>query len=261
MGTSMVAGREFTPQDDSGTMRVAVVNEAFVKRYLGAQDPVGRWIDFGGGKRTIIGVVATAKYQKLTEPALPYVWLPLAQDYQAGVTLAVRTTGDPKRLTETLRKEFTALDPNLPFLDVRTFAEHMGAAVFFMRLGAIMLGLFGGLALLLATMGIYSVIAYSVSQRTRELGIRSALGAARSDILSLVVREGMTLAGIGLVIGTGLAFAVAKLMTSQLIGVGAGDPLTFLSIIGLLASVALVASWIPARRASRTDPMIALRTE
>jgi ABC-type antimicrobial peptide transport system permease subunit len=209
----------------------------------------------------VVGVVATAKYQKLTESPLPYVWLPLAQNYNNGLTLEVRTSGDPKRLTETLRKEFTALDPNLPFLDVRTFAEHMGAAVFFMRVGAIMLGLFGALALLLATMGIYSVIAYSVSQRTRELGIRTALGAARSDILSLVVREGMTLAAIGLLIGSGLAFGAGKLMSSQLIGVGAGDPFTFLSILSLLAFVALLASWIPARRASRTDPMIALRTE
>jgi predicted permease len=261
MGTTVVAGREFTAQDDSGTMKVAVVNEAFAKKYFGTTDPLGRWIDFGGGKRTVVGVVATAKYQKLTESPLPYVWLPLAQNYNNGLTLEVRTSGDPKRLTETLRKEFTALDPNLPFLDVRTFAEHMGAAVFFMRVGAIMLGLFGALALLLATMGIYSVIAYSVSQRTRELGIRTALGAARSDILSLVVREGMTLAAIGLLIGSGLAFGAGKLMSSQLIGVGAGDPFTFLSILSLLAFVALLASWIPARRASRTDPMIALRTE
>jgi ABC-type antimicrobial peptide transport system permease subunit len=189
------------------------------------------------------------------------VFLPLAQDYQAGLTVEVRTTGDPKLATETLRKAFAALDPNLPFLDVRTFAEHMGAAVFFMRLAAIMLGIFGGLALLLASMGIYSVIAYSVSQRTRELGIRTALGAARRDILSLVLGEGMVLTSIGLVVGGGLAFGVAKLLSSQLLGVSAGDPWTFLTIAVLLAGVALLASWIPARRASRIDPMVALRTE
>jgi ABC-type antimicrobial peptide transport system permease subunit len=173
----------------------------------------------------------------------------------------VRTSGDPKLLTETVRRTFASIDPNLPFLDVRTFAEHMGAATFFMKLGAIMLGLFGGLALLLSSMGIYSVIAYSVSQRTRELGIRTALGAARQDILSLVVGEGMVLTGIGLAAGGVLAFGVAMLLRSQLLGVSAADPVTFLSIGALLAGVALIASWIPARRASRTDPMVALRTD
>jgi ABC-type antimicrobial peptide transport system permease subunit len=137
----------------------------------------------------------------------------------------------------------------------------MGAAVFFMKLGATMLGMFGALALFLSSMGIYSVIAYSVSQRTRELGIRTALGAARQDILSLVLGEGMKLAAIGLAIGGVMAFGVAMLLRSQLLGVGAADPVTFLSIGALLASVALIASWIPARRASRTDPMVALRTE
>jgi predicted permease len=261
LGTPLLAGREFTEQDDSGSMRVVVVNEAFAKKYLPGRDPIGKWVDFGGGKRTIIGVAATAKYRQLNERPLPYVFLPLAQDYNAGLTLHVRAAGDPKLLTESLRRTFASLDPNLPFLDVRTFQEHMGAAVFFMRLGAIMLGLFGGLALLLSAMGIYSVIAYSVSQRTREIGIRTALGAARRDILSLVVGEGMVLTGIGIVIGGALAFAVGRLLQSQLVGVGAGDPVTFLSIGTLLAIVAAVACWVPARRASRVDPVVALRTE
>jgi predicted permease len=261
MGTPIIKGREFTAQDDSGAMRVVVVNEAFAKKYWPGQDAMGKWVDFGGGKRTVIGVVATAKYKQLNEPPLPFVFLPLAQDYQAGVTLHVRTTGEPKLLIEPLRKTIAALDPNLPFLDVRTFAEHMGAAVFFMRLGAIMLGLFGGLALFLSSMGIYSVIAYSVSQRTRELGIRTALGAARRDILGLVVGEGMVLTAIGLGVGGSLAFGVGRLLASQLLGVGAADPVTFLSIGALLAGVALLASYVPARRASRVDPMVALRTE
>jgi predicted permease len=261
VGTPMIAGREFTAQDDSGAARVVVVNEAFVKRYLPGKEALGRWIDFGGGKRTIIGVVASAKQKQLSETPLPFVFLPQAQDYNSNTTLYVRTAGDPKLLTETLRKTFTSLDPNLPFLDVRTFAEHMGAAVFFMKLGATMLGMFGVLALFLASMGIYSVIAYSVSQRTRELGIRTALGAARQDILSLVLGEGMRLTAVGLGIGGVLAFGVGMLLRSQLLGVGAADPVTFLSIGALLASVALIASWIPARRASRTDPMVALRTE
>jgi putative ABC transport system permease protein len=261
VGTPIIAGREFTAQDDSGAARVAIVNDAFVKKYFHGQDALGRWIDFGGGKRTVVGVVASAKHRQLGESPLPFVFLPQAQDYDANTTLYVRTAGDPKLLTETLRKTFASLDPNLPFLDVRTFAEHMGAAVFFMKLGATMLGMFGALALFLSSMGIYSVIAYSVSQRTRELGIRTALGAARQDILSLVLGEGMKLAAIGLAIGGVMAFGVGMLLRSQLLGVGAADPVTFLSIGALLASVALIASWIPARRASRTDPMVALRTE
>jgi len=137
----------------------------------------------------------------------------------------------------------------------------MQASVFFMRIGAIMIGLFGALALALAAIGIYSVIAYSVSQRTRELGIRTALGAARKDILSLVVGEGMLLLAIGAVVGTALAAGVAQLMRSQLLGVGATDPATFVTIVLVLGVVALLASWIPARRASRVDPMVALRSE
>ncbi len=261
VGTPLLQGRDFTAQDDSGSARVVIVNQAFAKKYWPGQDAMGRWIDFGGGKRTVVGVVATAKQKQLGETPLPFLFLPHAQDYDAAVTMYVRTSGDPKLLTETVRRTFASIDPNLPFLDVRTFAEHMGAATFFMKLGAIMLGLFGGLALLLSSMGIYSVIAYSVSQRTRELGIRTALGAARQDILSLVVGEGMVLAGIGLGAGGVLAFGVAMLLRSQLLGVSAADPVTFLSIGALLAGVALIASWIPARRASRTDPMVALRTD
>ncbi len=144
VGTPLLQGRDFTAQDDSGTARVVIVNQAFAKKYWPGQDAMGRWIDFGGGKRTVVGVVATAKQKQLGETPLPFLFLPHAQDYDAAVTMYVRTSGDPKLLTETVRRTFASIDPNLPFLDVRTFAEHMGAATFFMKLGAIMLGLFGG---------------------------------------------------------------------------------------------------------------------
>ena len=262
IGTALVAGRDVTATDDSGAMRVVIVNEAFAKRYWPRQDPLGKWIAFGSGiKRTVVGVAATAKYHKLAEAPLPFVFLPLAQSYGSGFTLHVRTAGDPTALTGALRRTFASLDPNVPFLDVRTFREHMAAAVFFQRLGAIMLGLFGALALALATMGIYSVIAYSVSQRTRELGIRTALGAARNDLLSLVLGEGMRLAAIGVGIGTVLALGAAQLVRSQLFGVSATDPVTFLAIGALLAAVALLATYLPARRAASIDPMVALRSE
>jgi predicted permease len=261
VGTLLLEGREFTAQDDSGAPRVAIVNEAFAKKFWPGLDPLGRWIDFGGGHRTVVGVVATAKYQHLNEAPLPFVFLPLGQNYSASLTLHVRSTGEPARLAEPLRRTFAALDPNLPFLDVRTFAEHMGAAVYFMRIGAIMLGIFGVLALALSTMGIYSVIAYSVSRRTRELGIRTALGAARRDVLTLVLGEGLRLSGLGLAIGALLALGAAQLIRSQLLGVSAADPVTYLSIGALLASVALLATYLPARRAASVDPIVALRTE
>jgi len=261
IGLPLLQGREFTAQDDSGAARVVVVNAAFAKKYWPGQDPIGRWIDFGGGRRTVVGLVQTAKRHQLNEVPLPFVYLPLAQDYTAQVVLHVRTAGDPKAFTETLRRAMASMDPNLPFLDPTTLSDYMQASVFFMRIGAIMIGLFGALALALAAIGIYSVIAYSVSQRTRELGIRTALGAARKDILSLVVGEGMLLLAIGAVVGTALAAGVAQLMRSQLLGVGATDPATFVTIVLVLGVVALLASWIPARRASRVDPMVALRSE
>ncbi|HVP70550.1 MAG TPA: FtsX-like permease family protein, partial [Gemmatimonadaceae bacterium] len=262
IGTPIVEGRDFTERDDSAAQMVVIVNETFAKKYWPGIDPIGRWINFSGtGQRVVVGVAATSKYHQLNETPLAMVFMPFMQNYHGDVTLEVRTTGDPMRIAKPLRNVFAQLDPNLPFLDVRTFSEHMGAAVYFMRLGAIMLGIFGTLALVLSTMGIYSVVAYSVSQRTRELGIRTALGAATRDILSLVLGEGLRLTAIGIITGSILAFGVGKLLSSQLVGVGAGDPVTFLGIGALLAAVALFATLAPARRAARIDPMVALRTE
>jgi predicted permease len=262
IGTPIIEGRDFTVRDDSAAQKVVIVNEAFAKKYWPGIDPIGRWINFSGtGQRVVIGVAATSKYKQLNETPVAMTFKPFLQDYHGDVTLEVRTTGDPMRVAKPLRNVFAQLDPNLPFLDVRTFSEHMGAAVYFMRLGAIMLGIFGALALVLSTMGIYSVVAYSVSQRTRELGIRTALGAATRDILALVLGEGLRLTAIGIITGSILAFGVGKLLASQLVGVGAGDPLTFFGIGALLAAVALFATLAPARRAARIDPMVALRTE
>ena len=263
VGTPLLEGREFRAQDDSAAREVVIVNEAFAKKYWPGQDAIGRWIDRSGSGRKsyVIGVAATAKYKHLDEAPIPFVFFPFAQAYHGDIVLHVRAAGDPRALYEPLRRTIAALDPKLPVQVVGTFAEHMGAAVYFMRLGAVMLGIFGTLALVLSTMGIYSVVAYSVSQRTRELGIRTALGAGRKDILRLVLGEGMRLTVVGILAGSALALGVGKLLASQLLGVGAADPVTFAAIAALLGAVALFATLAPARRAARVDPMIALRTE
>ena len=173
----------------------------------------------------------------------------------------MRTTGDPKPLAGAIRATVAARDATLPVYDVKTFTEHLGFSLFPARIAATLLVSFGGLALLLAALGIYGVTAYSVSQRTREIGIRMALGAASADILKLMLSHGLKLASIGLVIGLAAAFALTRLMTSVLYGVSATDAMTFVSISLLLEGVVLTASFIPARRALTVDPMVALRYE
>ena len=262
LGTKLLAGRDFLPSDDSAAVPVAVVNEAFVRRYWPGpvQAAIGRRIRMGAW-RTVVGVVETAKYWKLDESPVPFTFLPQSQSYSDNVTLEVRAAGDPMLLAQPLRRLVQELDPNVPFLAPRSFRDHMGAAVFIQKMGADLLGLFGTIALLLSTMGIYSLVTFAVSQRTRELGIRSALGAGRREILRLVVGEGMRLTEIGLGIGVVGAYGVGRLMQSLLFGVGAADVVTFAAITLLLGVVALAASFLPARRAAAVSPMTALRTD
>jgi predicted permease len=254
-----VKGRDFADGDAAGAPRVAIVNERFVQRFWPGQDPIGRTITQGGAPMTIVGVAKQGKYNSLTEDPVSYVFVPALQEARAGVTLFARTTGDPKALTSGLRAAFQSVSPDLPFLDVRTMEEHMQAAVFAQRLGAIMLAAFGLVALLLSAIGIYGVLSFGVRQRTREIGVRVALGADRRDVVQLVIGRAVRLAGLGLVIGVVAALGAGQLLRSQLIGVGPRDPLTFISIALLLGLVAILASWLPARRASRVDPMVALR--
>lgn len=262
MQVPFMSGREFTGSDRTGSLPVAIVNEAFVQRYWPGEDPIGKRFDGGGGGlRTIVGVVTTGKYEQLDDPPRPYMYFPLAQWYSSKLTLHVRTSGDPNALVSPLRRTFESLDPGLPFLQPRTMAEHMGAAVMAQRMGALLLSILGAIALGLAVVGLYGVMSYAVSQRTRELGIRVALGANRREILGIVLREGMRLAMLGIAIGVVGAFAGGRLLASQLFGVSAADPVTFTVIALILAGVALAASYVPARRATKVDPMLALRSE
>jgi predicted permease len=261
MGIPLIEGRAITTDDRAATQRVVVINETFARRYFLGQDPIGKRVDQGQGWATVVGVAKDGKYQSLDETPAPLAYYPLRQWYAPAFTLHVRTTGQPRALVETLRGSFAATNASLPFLDPRTMREHMGAATFRQFFGASMLSIFGSLALLLVALGLYGVLSYAVTQRTRELAIRIALGASSRDVLLLVVRQGLTMAAVGLAVGTGLALVVGRLLQNQLLGASDADPLTFLVIPAMLIVVSLLACLMPARRATKVDPMVALRYE
>jgi len=209
----------------------------------------------------IIGVVKDSKYRSLGEDSTPYIFLPYLQNPQPAMALHVRTSGNPGDLAAAVRREVQALDPNLPAFNVMSLADNIDISLFPSRIGAVLLGVFGFLALLIASIGIYGVMSYGVSERTHEMGIRMALGARGSDVLRLVISQGMWLALIGVAIGAGLALALTRVVKSYLYDVSVTDPLTFIGIALLLIGVALLACYVPARRATRVDPLEALRYE
>ncbi|MFY9609329.1 MAG: ABC transporter permease [Blastocatellia bacterium] len=265
----VLRGGAFDGQDRAGSLGAVMINEAFARRYWPGQDPIGKRIQRGVGRSgsndspylAVVGVVKDGKYATLGEEATPFFYLNLAQDYLSAPTLIVRTRGNPFDCLPAVRNEVAALDKNLPLYDVKTMREHLGLALLPARLAGSVLGVFGLVALLLAASGIYGVMAYAVAQRTREIGIRMALGARAVDVLKLVVRQGMTLVVIGVVIGLTGAFFLTRLLESFLFGVTSTDPATFAAIALLLVAVALAACFVPARRATRVDPMVALRYE
>ena len=261
MGIPVLRGRDIERGDAAGALAVAVVNEAFVQRFWPGRDGIGLRFRRGGIWRTVVGVAKQGKYHTLTEPARAMVYVPYAQEPRNDFDVLVRATGDPRVLARAVRQAFNETNPDLPFLDVRTMAEHMQAALFVQSVGATMLAAFGSMALLLAAIGLFGVLSYHVSQRTREIGVRVALGAGRREVVGMVVGRATRLVGVGLAAGLALAVGAGELLRSQLIGVGPHDPLTYLGIALLLALVALGASWLPARRAARVDPMVALRYE
>jgi predicted permease len=261
MGIRIVAGRPLDERDGSGRQLAVVINETMARKYWKGQDPIGRTIRYGSGPATVVGVAADGKYGRLNEEPRNYLYLSLAQNFRHDGLLIVRTNGEPDAVMPLVQAEVRRLDANLPLFDVRVVSEHMELSVFIPRLASMILGVFGGLALLLAIVGLYSVVAFGVAQRTREIGVRLALGATRADILSLVVRQGMKLALYGLVIGALLAGAAAQAIRSQLMGVTPVDPVSFGGTAALLFMVALAACVIPARRAARLDPVRALRND
>jgi predicted permease len=261
--TSMISGREFTEADMPDSQFVAVVNQAFVDRYLPSEDPIGKQVTDWGDRFTIVGVARNAKYRLLTYPSEPVVYFPI---YQASSptqdnTVHLRTSGDPITMASSLEETIHQLNPELPLFNVNPLSVTMQLGTLFGRIAATFAGSFGALAMLLAAVGIYGVVAYSTRQRTREIGIRVALGAQKRGIYRLVLGQGFRLTLAGLVVGTALALAVTRLLKAQLFGVSETDAITFTSVGLLLAVVALLACHIPARRAMRVDPMVALRGE
>jgi predicted lysophospholipase L1 biosynthesis ABC-type transport system permease subunit len=241
---------------------VVVVNEASVKMHFAGEHPIGKRVSFGGPQGPwceVVGVVHDSKYGSLGEASLPVVYMPLAQNHETGMTLYVRASVPPSSLIGGVRREIQALEANLPVPNIQTMADTIGTSLYAARMGAWLLGVFGVLALLLAAVGIYGVLAFSISRRTREMGIRLALGADSRDVFLLVVRDGMLLVGAGILIGLGAGVAGARSLATFLYGVPTSEVSTFAAVTGILTVVALAACVIPARRAMGVSPAAALK--
>jgi putative ABC transport system permease protein len=250
---------------------VAVIDEEFVRRYWPRENPLGKRFTFGppdGAVDTttrewieVVGVVGHTKHEGLDAEARLQLYLAYPQVPQQFMTVAVRTAGDPERHVNQLRESIRTVDPELPISNVRSMDELIEQSVGQRRLSMMLLSLFSGIALVLASIGIYGVMSYSVTQRSRELGVRIALGAGRADVLRLVLRQGMSLALLGIAIGVGAALLLTRVIESQLFGVRASDPVTFVGVALLLGLTALAANLVPALRAMRVDPAVVLRDE
>jgi putative ABC transport system permease protein len=269
MGIPVRQGRGFEETDQFKSAPVVIVNEQFVQKFFPGQNVVGKHIKPSWGigdekplMRTIVGLVGNVKHRTLNMEFTPEVYLSASQIPMDSMSIVARTSiSNPAAITSAVRSELAAVDRNIPLVRVRVFDEYLARALAQPRFNAMLLSIFAGTALLLTAIGIYGVMAYSVSQRTSEIGLRIALGAAKSSIFRLVVGQAMTIVGISLAIGVVGAFAATRLLNSLLYGVGASDPITFATIVVLVSGVAFIAAWLPARRATRVDPIIALRAE
>lgn len=264
LGTQLLQGRDFTEQDGESGQRLAIVNNTFAQRFWPNQPALGKRFSLNGLAGPwieIVGVIQDGKYFSLSEAPESFAYFNLRPESGSSLTLVARTAGDPQPVIAALRHEFQQLDANLPVYNIKTLTQHMDLPLFPARVAATLLGSFGLLALMLAAIGIFGVMSYAITQRTREIGIRMALGANATGIFRLVVGHGLTLTSIGLSIGLLVAIAGTRLMSGLLYGVNALDLVTFAGVSFLLALVALLACYFPARRAMRVDPMIALRCE
>jgi predicted permease len=271
MGERVIRGRGIEPTDTGGSMLVALVNEEMARLYWNGRDPIGGRLKIGGDPKrpfvTVVGVVADVRHNGITDVVKEKFYVPHTQWNTAvgfpirGMTLVIRAGGDPWALVGPTRQAVRSLDPSLPVANVRLMDDVVGAALSTPRFTGILLGSFAVLALLLSAIGIYGVLSYLVSRRTREIGIRVAIGAGRAEVLRLILRNGISLALAGVAIGIGFALWASRLMSGLLHDVRPGDPVTFTAVGLLLTGVALIASLVPAWRATRVDPVVALKTE
>ena len=266
MGIRVLRGRPFTWADDETSPEVAIVNEGMASRYWPGEDAIGKRVSIDGRNgqpvwREIVGVVNDVKHDGLTAATRPHIYIPTMQLTWPGTILAIRAKGDQAALANTIRREMAAVDRNQPARDIGTMEKVVNDSVADRRFHMTLLAIFAAVALLLSASGVYSVMATAVARRTHEMGIRLALGASPRDVLKMVVGQGMKLALAGVGIGLAAAFGLTRLMKGLLFGVSALDPLTFISVATLLAGVALIACYLPARRAMRVDPLTALRSE
>ncbi|HKN75064.1 MAG TPA: ABC transporter permease [Candidatus Acidoferrum sp.] len=262
-GITLLSGRDFDEQDDARGAMVAVVNRAMAESFWPGQDPLGKHVHFLGETWdvTVVGEVNTVKYSTLGEPPQAIVYMPLKQHYSPFVSLYVRTNGDPAKALGTVRSTVQSLIPTIPLVRVQTVGQVLLQSLTAPRIGAELLGTFGLVALILAAIGTYGVMSYSVSQRTPEIGIRMTLGAQQSDVLLLILAGGLAMILVGVAFGLGFSALLSRSMSSLLFGIGSFDAPSFLAVAALLILVAMAACWIPARRATHVDPMVALRYE
>jgi putative ABC transport system permease protein len=269
LGVPVRQGRHFADSDGPESQMVVIVNETMARQYLPGQDPIGKRLKLGGPQSeapwaTIVGVAADVRQNAVDAPAyaeMYFLYRQLGLEVFAPKTLAIRTSRDQGTVVAAMRQEIAAIDPNQPISDVKTMDDVLGEKTSGRRLGVLLLGAFAAVALLLASIGVYGLLSQRVAQMTPEIGVRLALGARPRDVVAMIVGRGMKLVTIGTAAGLALAFALSRLMASQLFGVSAGDPLTYAGVPLLLASVAFVACYVPARRAAGVDPNVALRYE
>lgn len=265
LGIPLIAGRDFADENATGP-KVVIVDEVFARLFFPNKNPVGRRVGSGGTTYEIIGLTRHVKSRTLGEAARPILFRPLVQSIASdpsvmGYSVVVRTAGDPASVTNAVRREIHSLDPALAIYNVKTMEEHLSTALFLPRLAGTLFGIIGVVGLLLAAVGLYGVMSYSISRRTREIGIRMALGAQSAGVQQLVVRQGMALTSIAVALGLASAWAVAHVASSFLYGVPPHDPVTFMVVPVFLSGIALLACWFPARRAARLDPLTSLRHE
>jgi predicted permease len=267
MGIELVGGRDFTPQDRQGAVAVAVITDRLAERLWPGESAIGKQLsvpEFAGIADPIvqiIGIARSTKDRSLLEPPSPILYLPLMQRYSGRVTLVVRTAGDPAASIPELARQIHELDKNLPVFSVETMQGHIADSLWQQHIASALIGLFGILASVLASVGLYGIVAHGVAERVREIGIRVALGGRPSNIRGMVLQQGLSLVAIGIVLGLGLAYGLTQFLAGLLYEISPHDTFTYLAVSVLLAAVAVLASEIPARRAIGIDPVIALRME